>query len=97
MSIENVSRSGKLVARCKECSAICHVYIYNDAARPLCKGCYAAEKKVKKSLIKKLPKVADKEAPLGYRFVAGYAYLDETQGKQVANFAYIAPHFGAVN
>lgn len=49
---------------------------YLSLTRVLCTDCFVADKKTKKALIKNLPEIAEKPAPLGYHNIAGDFYAD---------------------
>lgn len=88
------SRKG---TRCCVCGLAKTPLVYMSAIRPFCTSCYVADKKTKKSLIKKLPSVPDIAAPLGYHCFELNYFSNELSGKQFADMVFKMPTYGAVN
>jgi hypothetical protein len=82
--------------RCDTCGLTKGSIYYQTMTRKLCRDCHLVEKMNKKNLIKSLPSISPKEAPLGYKLFKGDCFLNDKQGRVLADVIY-QYHVGAVN
>jgi hypothetical protein len=83
--------------KCSRCEEASHsIFIFNGS-KQLCRDCWVNEKIETKKLIRKLPLVQEKEAPLGYNLVWFEYYVDTGVAKTQANILYKYNKMGMVN
>lgn len=76
------------LTKCDQCRLAKTPICYIRTSRKLCIPCWQAEKLTNQSLIRSLPKIEDREAPLGYNFVINDYFLNQEKGKRYADYAY---------
>lgn len=70
---------------------------YLTLTRVMCSTCYLADKKIKKSLIKKLPAITEVEAPFGWNNVSGSYFHDKKHGQIWADHLWKNTRMGVMN
>lgn len=80
--------------KCNKCGKSGSAIIYVDMNNKFCVSCYNISKNTNRELVKKLPFIKDKKAPLGYNFVGRDWFSDQLKGKCHTDWIFAAAKLG---
>jgi len=83
--------------RCDYCQMMRATIYYPTMRKKLCENCFITERQTIKSLIRSMPDVENKPAPLGHRFWRNDCVADEAKGKAWVNQLYQLYRTGTVH
>jgi hypothetical protein len=93
----NKGKNKTMSHRCDSCGSKPRAIVWASLRTKFCGVCYKKNLRLKKSLIKKLPEVESKPAPLGYKQILSECVIDPQRGQAFCNSIYLSKHHGSVN
>lgn len=73
---------------CDNCRKLANPVVFVSFNNKLCVDCWKKAKETNVKLVKKLPFIKSKEAPLGYSFVVRDFFKDDEKGKSYATWVF---------